>query len=139
MKINLFKKIVYPERSRRGFTILEVLISAMVLVIAGVGVVLLEKQSIQSGTYNKHRLEATGLAQQGVNLTRQIFYSELASKQDSNTPVDWTKLGGPNQPFANPYWLDPAGGFHLTPGTETIYEFPGNQGMKYTRKIEITQ
>ncbi len=76
-------------KTKAGFTLIEVLIAAIILVMAGVSAILVERQAIQSSSYNKHRLQAIGLAQEGISGVNGIFSSELY-----NDEVDiWDRLG----------------------------------------------
>ena len=72
----LFSRATLDE-NMRGFTLIEVLLAAMILVVAiGAGVAV-EKGSIKSGVLTRHRTQAVGLAQEGQNLVRSIRDSSI--------------------------------------------------------------
>jgi len=146
--MNIIKKI-YLERSRKGlalserlqansesngFTLIEILIAVLILSTVVASAVLIERQIIRSGTVNKHRFQATGLAQEGLNLTRSIRDTNLAT--DANV---WENMGG-DSPSDKSYKLEKSGDRWIlvqsAPDTETTETFTLN-GIEYTRKIYI--
>jgi Tfp pilus assembly protein PilV len=66
---NIQKKI---NLHSSGFTLMETLIAAMILIVVSAGVVVLTFLNLRNAVINKHRLQATWLAQQGVEGLRQI-------------------------------------------------------------------
>lgn len=129
-------KKVYPERlaldrvewSRRGFTLIEILIASVILAMVFGATALVEKQSLGSGSYNQHKLQAVGLAQEGINLTRSIRDTNLLKGDPA-----WTNLIGTDPAIS--YMLEPDGtGWKLvTVGTQTI----SINGVDYTRYIYV--
>ena len=121
----------------RGFTLIEVLIATMLLAMIVGAAALIEKQNLGSGSYNKHKLQATGLAQEGLNLVRSIRDTNLV-----NSESDVWKDMGESSPVIPPlhYRLDkPAGKWVLNqvnPPTVAEDTFLLD-GITYTRKIYI--
>ncbi|MEK7143092.1 MAG: prepilin-type N-terminal cleavage/methylation domain-containing protein [Patescibacteria group bacterium] len=119
----------------RGFTLIEVLLAAMILVVAiGAGVAV-EKGSIKSGVLTRHRTQAVGLAQEGQNLVRSIRDSSILSSD----PNIWVNLGGDN-PSSPSYKLQEDIINHkwsLVDGNEQI-TFPAND-MVFTRDIIVAR
>jgi len=71
----MFKKTL--ARNSKGFTLIEVLVATFILVMVGVVAVAIERNFMASGTLNKHRLQATGLAQEGMSTVRADFTTNL--------------------------------------------------------------
>lgn len=122
------------SKTNRGFTLIEVLIAGAILVLAGVSAILLERQAINSSAFNKHKLQALGLAQEGINGTRAKFYSNLLDDRQGDDL--WIGLGGanPNPDPANPtvYKLE-NGQLMAAPNGETFTQ----NNITFTRKIYI--
>ena len=117
-------------KTKAGFTLIEVLIAAIILVMAGVSAILVERQAIQSSSYNKHRLQAIGLAQEGISGVNAIFSNNLLSGGDL-----WTGLGGDTPVSTDVYRFDLGNESlikDLTVNGETI-----NEGTVFTRKIYV--
>lgn len=121
-----------------GFTLVEVLIAAAILILAGLGAILVEKQSIQSGTFNKHKLVAENLAQEGINVTKLSYSNELL-RLSSGGAIDWSKIiNGATAPDTSKiYQLRKDASLKydgtLTEGSETIIL----NGVTYTREIKF--
>ena len=122
-----------PFKLSKSFTIIEVLIGAVILALVGVGAIAVEKEYMQSSSYNKQKLQAVGLAQEGLNLTRSIFDTNVIAGADV-----WTGLGGdapsPSQSY-NKLVKDANGKWQLAPGEETITL----NGVEFKRKIFIEE
>lgn len=65
------------RRFLTGFTLIEILIATGILVLVGVGVIVVEKQFMGAGSAGKHKLQATALAQQGINQVKAKFNAKL--------------------------------------------------------------
>lgn len=66
------KGVADPERSRRGFTLVEMLIATSILVVILAAAVNVEVSNTKLANYNKHRIQAINLAQQQINLVKTI-------------------------------------------------------------------
>ena len=119
-------------KKRKSFTIIEVLIGAVILALVGVGAIAVEKEFMQSSSYNKQKLQAVGLAQEGLNLTRSIFDTNIIAGADV-----WTNLGGDTPSPSQSYKLvkDAKGQWQLVPGEETITL----NGVEFKRRIFIEE
>lgn len=73
---------------KKGFTLIEVLIATVIIVIAVVGATALEKTNIESGSYSKHAIEAKNLSIRASDLVKQK--SDLAKQEGSleSDPAD---------------------------------------------------
>ncbi len=122
--------MIFNKKS--GFTLIEVLIAAVILIIAGVAGILVEKNYIQSSSLNKHKLQATLLAQDGINLTRSIFNDNLMKGETGD--AIWTNVGGLIVDPADIYTLQKNGDWHLETGiTQEIVQ----DEVTFTREIYL--
>lgn len=61
----------------RGFTIIEVLIATFILIMVGVAAIGVERNFMGSASVNKHKLQATALAQEGISAVRAAYNQHL--------------------------------------------------------------
>lgn len=59
-------------KPRRGFTLIEVLVSIVILVVVIGGVVALESGNIKTGTSSKFSIQANGVGQQAFNMVKSL-------------------------------------------------------------------
>lgn len=57
---------------KKAFTLIEVLVAVGILALVIGGAASIEVQNIKSSSSNKRQVEALGLAQQGLNLTKSV-------------------------------------------------------------------
>jgi len=62
----------YPLRSKRGFSLVETLVATAIIVMATVGPLNLAGQSLAQANYIKDQIVATFLAQEGLEIMRNI-------------------------------------------------------------------
>lgn len=112
-------------KKSKGFTLIEVIVATAILVMVGVAAVGVERNFLVSAATQKHRLQATGLAQEGINAVRRAFNIKVLNSQTLNP-------GG--------YTVDETNG-NLTQvpvGTkQTITPAPGQSGVTFTRTITV--
>jgi len=132
----------YPRKSastKEGFTLMEAIVAIFVITAGLVGVLSLVSQTIASSTFSKDKLIASYLAQEGIEIVRNI--------RDTNwvTNASWTD----HLLMVSDYRLDyqssdfPDSNCNLGPGNYLMYN--GNfyscqsgDDTKFTRKITIT-
>jgi prepilin-type N-terminal cleavage/methylation domain-containing protein len=93
-----------------GFTLVEVLVAVVILVVVIGGVTALESGNIKTGTSGKFNIQANGLAQEGANIVKSL---------DDNT----NKLGNSNSgDCSNPSDLTncSAGVYYINPSNQLI-------------------
>lgn len=66
-------RCVNPERSRRAFTLVEVLVATVILVIVIGGFASVETANIKTGTSSKYTIQANALDQQDMNIVKSII------------------------------------------------------------------
>lgn len=73
-------------QKQSGFGILEALIASGIIAIFAAGIVILGNMSLRSVVINKHRLQAAYLAQEAVEIVKNIRDSNWV---DGNPDTDW--------------------------------------------------
>lgn len=123
-----------PEYCRRGFTLVELLVSIAILLLVLGAAVSTEVQSIKLADKNKRALQATNLAQEQINLVKTVRDNNV--KDTPTTPF----LNFPTTPTGTPA---PTETKHLTgPDANKKWGLANNSidqvidGVTYT--IEIT-
>ena len=84
-------------KKSKGFTLIEVLVATAILVMAGTAAVAVEYRFMGSASTQKHRLQATALAQEGINMVRQKYTSNLLPDNPRLSGADLWEIayGGP--------------------------------------------
>lgn len=106
-------------KSLKGFTLIEILLATFILVLVGVAAIGVERNFMGSAGVNKHKLQATALAQEGINAVRAAYNSHL---MDPNNPALSTET----------YIINASGG--LNPGASQ--DIPLNN-VTFTRTITV--
>ncbi|MFO7821697.1 MAG: prepilin-type N-terminal cleavage/methylation domain-containing protein [Lentisphaeria bacterium] len=76
------------KSSRRGFTLIEVMVAFMLtgaMIAAAVGIL---KSSLWAANYYSHRLAAANIANSRIERLRSIPYAELEAMEEDATPVN---------------------------------------------------
>jgi len=122
------KNINKLSRARsKGFTLVEILVATFILVMVGVAAIGVERNFIGSATTQKHRLQATGLAQEGLSAMRAAFNNHLLNPLNSTYPA--LVSGGTT------YVLN-ANGVPV-PGPSQTIPPPDQTGVTFTRTITV--
>ena len=108
------------KSNKRGFTLLAVMVAVFILVIGFISILGLMAASIKYGSQEEQRLVALGLAQEGIELVRNVRdtnYNEGSSYNDSiNTSgqrkVDHVAVPTDLQAFASEYDMYVLNGFY---------------------------
>lgn len=126
---------------RRSFTLVEVLIGALILALVIGAVSAIEASHIKTSTQGKRQLEALGLAQQGLNLSKSINDSNKLDQANPGLPDPGTseknyQLSTINPPTLTEVMDVPAIGICKDLGKKGVEIDLGN-GRKYCREIII--
>ena len=123
-------------KNKRGFTLLEVLVAVSVLVIGSVAAFSTISATIRSVTFAKDKLIASFLAQEGIEIVKNI----------RNT--NWIRGNPWNQGLSSGSWqvdyndtsLSNYTGAFLNLGANGYYSYdPGGTPTKFQRRITIQQ
>jgi len=145
MKVNFIKTFkhqnsslfacLFGKQSKRGFSLLEVIIATLVVTIGIVGALSLINYSISSATIGKSQIIASGLAQEGLEIVRSI--------RDDNWHQDitWnTGLGAGEYrvQYNNGALLLLAGNPYLKINSNGYYQYDSGDDTRFSRKIIIS-
>jgi len=134
---------MFNKRYQKAFTLLEVIVAITVLTIAVGGSFALIQQTMVAASLNQSKLTAYYLAQEGIELVRNIRDSNWL-EQRANPTVLWKEgLGagdweadfndsGLVQPFVGE-------GRFLNVGSEGFYTYSGESSTPFKRKITIAE
>jgi len=128
------------QQIKAGFTLIEVLVATSILVTVGVAVIVLEKQFIGSGSTNKHRMEATALATEGINMVKQVYTTNLINPANAGSSDLWLNLGAnagtKPQTGGQNYYLDTSNHLQQCDAICANGQVTQN-GTTYTRTIQF--
>ncbi|MCX6811994.1 MAG: type II secretion system protein [Candidatus Berkelbacteria bacterium] len=85
--------IIYIKKRKKAFGLLEVLLAGVIIIIILGALVLLARNAINNSAYVQERAQATGLAQEGMEIVRQI---RDTNQIDKNPTTNWKTMVGPN-------------------------------------------
>ncbi|MCL5407170.1 MAG: type II secretion system GspH family protein [Patescibacteria group bacterium] len=71
------------SKNLKGFTLIEILLATSILVMVGVAAIGVERNFMASAGVNKHKLQATALAQEGINAVRAAYNTKLLNNDTS--------------------------------------------------------
>lgn len=111
-------------KKSQGFTLIEVIIATAILVMVGVAAVGVERNFMISASTQKHRLQATGLAQEGISAVRRAFNNNLLNPANPALVPNTT-------------YIVNADGSLSTGVNQTITPPPGQNGVTFTRTITV--
>ena len=98
--------IIKFKKRTRGFGIVEVLISGVIIIIVLGALVVLARNAINNSQYVQERAQAVNLAQEGMEVVRQMRDSNYIDK-NSYATTSWRTMvtGNPTKDFAyNTYY-----------------------------------
>jgi len=119
---------------KKGFTLLEVLISLAIITIGIVGVFALIQQTVSLLPVSEQRLTASYLAQEGMEIVRNLRDANIVKGQDWN--LDLTNCGtGCEADYLSPSLTAWSSRYLLDNGT--FYNYSSGNSTLYQRKITI--
>lgn len=123
------------SKSSRGFTLVEVFIAVVILALVIGAAASAEKANIKNTTTNQRQLEALGLAQQGLNLSKLINDQDKLNKLNVLNDHPGDPLPDAVFPTPGHYWLNTTGP-NLTPTSSGCQQIPLGSRV-YCREIII--
>ncbi len=81
------------QKRRKAFGLLEVLLAGVIIIIILSALVLIARRSIDNSVYLQQRSQATFLAQEGIEVVRQIRDTNYV---DEDSDTKWDTLTGSN-------------------------------------------
>ena len=81
------------NKRTKGFGIIEALIASVIIIVILGSLVFLARSAVVNATYMQQRSEATALAQEGMEVTRQIRDTNMVS---ANASAGWSHFVGTN-------------------------------------------
>lgn len=124
---------------KKGFTIIEVIVAIFVIVTGFVGVLSLVTQTVSSATYSKDKLIAAYLAQEGIEIVRNIRDTNWISGVGWDTDLTSCSAASPCQGDYNDSSLSPYADNPLNIETASgYYGYDSGTSTKFKRKITIT-
>lgn len=91
------------DRSERGFTVIEVMIALLVLLLGMAGILTLQLTSVEATSFSRHATEATVLAEDKMEELRTVPLSALVPGSDPE-PVDSRGFSGVSQAIYTRSW-----------------------------------
>jgi prepilin-type N-terminal cleavage/methylation domain-containing protein len=128
-------------KNSKGFTFLEVIVAIFIISIGVVGVVKFMPSIISENSINYSRLTAAYLAQEGIEIARNIRDSNLLQGQSWDYGLNTAACnGGCEADYINASQPDPnllsfGTGRYLYIGGSGFYGYFGATATKYKRKI----
>ena len=89
---------------KKGFTLIEVLVAVVILAGVIIAAATIEAKQVKNSAGNKQQLEALGIAQKNLNLSKQIFDNDILNTT-TIFPTDETKIYSLND-NGNPSLVD---------------------------------
>lgn len=124
------------SKQLKGFTLVEVLIAVVILALVIGAAAMAESLNIRTGGTNKRQLEALGLAQQGLNLSKSIGDNDKLNKTTIFPTPTVTTYYQLNPSSTTPQFITP------TSSTGACADKSGEviqlNGIDYCREIQIS-
>lgn len=114
---------------KKGFTLLEVLISLVIVVVGVVGVFALVQQTISFLPISEQRLSASYLVQEGIEIVRNLRDANIVNGEVWNSGLTGCDLGCEADyagtsltAWADRYLLDNNSFYNYSSGSQTLYK-----------------
>lgn len=139
----VFKKYLNIKMKKKGFTLLEVIIAIFIITVGVVGTISLIVQTLSGTAIASQRLIAAYLAQEGIEIIRNIRDTNWLEGGDNPWNEGLTGCSnGCIADYKTPTQLDPPlpayNGQYLNIDTNGFYSYFGGTPTKFQRKITIS-
>jgi len=128
------------KQNKNGFTLIEVLAAIIVIIVGVVGVLALIQQTITYTALSSSRLVASYLAQEGIEIVRNIRDGNWL-EQRTNSAISWTDglSAGDWEADYNDAVLSSYGAGRYLKIDGGFYNYESGDNTKFKRKITIVQ
>ncbi len=127
--------VFFNQKKEKGFTLVELMITIFVIAIGLIGVVTLIQNTLRSASFVKSNLIASYLAQEGVELTRNIRDVNWINREDWNEGLS----DGDYIIDYNDNYLLSYNDIFLNIDNNEFYSYESGDESKFKRKIIINQ
>ena len=115
----------------KGFTLIEVITAAFIVTIGVLGVYSMTQRIIRSTSYSANQLTATYLAQEGIEIVRNMRDTQIINSGS------WTVPNGNYRADYNDQNLSAFGGNPLLKSSGDFYNYDSGIPTIYSRRINI--
>jgi Tfp pilus assembly protein PilV len=126
-------------KNEKSFTLMEAIVAIFVITAGLVGVLSLVSQTISASTFSKDKLIATYLAQEGIEIVRNIRDTNWINNNSWTNNISFTssyQLDYQSFQFPDPLCSLGPGNYLKYDGN--FYNCSSGNDTKFTRKITIT-
>lgn len=119
---------------QKGFSLLEVMIAVFITAVGLVGILSLANISLRASSFGENRLIASGLAQEGIEIIRDMRRSEIEWDDWYNTILNGNYLVQYNNPNLISYSEIP-----LKIDGNNFYQYDNGSNSIFYRKVTLNK
>ena len=129
----MFKKLI-NKNLKRGFTLLEIIVTVSLISIGLTSIVALTTHIMIFSSFNSSKLIAAYLAQEGIEIVRNIRENNWLAEDNWRNGLD---VGEWEADYHDTYLSDNYDGDYLNIDSNGFYSYSSGQRTKFQRKITI--